>query len=66
MVIVYFVFLQLHADTESLFPSLHGPGLGLLRVHDGEEHRSGEGAPLEGDPEDHGGHQRCPLVHLVH
>lgn len=64
--LLFLMSSQLHADFEPLLPRLHGAGLGLFRVHDGEEHRSGEGAALEGDPEDHGGHQRCHLVHVVH
>lgn len=58
--------MQLYADTEPLFPDLHGAGLGLLCVHDREEYRPGEGAPSEGDHEGHRGHKRCHLVHLVH
>lgn len=59
-------FLQLHVDIESLFPHLHGTGLGLLCVHDCQEYCAGEGAAAKGDPEGHGGHQRRYLVHLVH
>lgn len=57
---------QFYADTESLLSHLHGPGLGLLCIHDSQEHCSGKGAPLEGDTKGHGGHQWCDLVHLVY
>lgn len=65
----YFSFpfsAQIHANTESLFPHLHGTGLGLLCVNDSEEYCPGEGAPPEGDPEGLGRYQRCHLVHLVY
>lgn len=59
-------FAQIHADTESMFPHLHGAGLGLLCVHDGEEYCPGEGAPSEGGTKGHGCYQWCHLVHLVY
>lgn len=60
------VTLQLHDHSEPLLPPVHGAGLGLLCVHDGERHRAGEGAAPEGDPQSHGGQQRGHLVHELH
>lgn len=57
---------QLHADSEPLLSDLHGLGLGLLCLYDGEEHRAGEGDEVERDSEGHGCHQPCALVHMVH
>lgn len=61
-----FLSFQLHDHAEPLLPPLHGAGLGLLCVHDCEEHRVGEGAAPQGDTENLGGWQRSHLVHQFH
>lgn len=46
--------LQLHANSESLLSNLHGVGLGLLGLHDSQEHCAGERDEVKRDVEGNG------------